>query len=648
QAVVDSLAATTTLTNLELTQLADSYVNVGGAASQAGLSIDDVNAILITLSENGLKGGAAGTSLNAILKNLSTPTDKAADALAELNVELYDNLGASRDMFDILADLEAALSTHTDEQRNRYEAMIFDSVAQKGWNMIVGEGIAEVSGLSRELAAASEKFDGAGQAAGHAATVNDGFQAQLNKTKASLEGVGISVGNIIMPILQKLAEKVQGVIEKFSGLTSGQQSAIVAIGAVVAAIAPALIIFGKMAQGAAAMIKAYQVLAKAKATMAAKQAILTAATKIATVAQMAWNAVMSMNPIALIIIAIIALVAGIVALYKKCDWFRDAVNAIWDAIKNAFFAAFDAIKNFFTEALPDAFKKIINFFKDNWQGLLLLLVNPFAGAFKLLYDNCEGFRNFIDDFVAKIKAFFKNLWDGITGIFNDVGQWFSSRFKEAWDGITKVFTAIGQWFKARWGDVKAAFSDVASWFGGIFQNALEKIQECFGNIVLFFTDLWERIKKLFSMSGVEIGQAVGEAFKSAMNAVINTIEGIVNRFIGMINGVIKIINMIPGVSLGDIGNVSFPRLARGGVLKEGTAMVAEAGPELISMVNGKAVVTPLTGNSVNRLPEDMPGNRGGDYNQTINISSPKPLSPHEVARQTKIQTRNLVLAAAKG
>ena len=55
-----------------------------------------------------------------------------------------------------------------------------------------------------------------------------------------------------------------------------------------------------------------------------------------------------------------------------------------------------------------------------------------------------------------------------------------------------------------------------------------------------------------------------------------------NKFIGMINGVIDVINEIPGVSLGKIGTLSLPRLAKGGVLKEGTAMVAEAGPELLT------------------------------------------------------------------
>ena len=53
---------------------------------------------------------------------------------------------------------------------------------------------------------------------------------------------------------------------------------------------------------------------------------------------------------------------------------------------------FGSIADFFTVTIPNAFKAVVNFIKSNWQGLLLLIVNPFAGAFKLLYDNCGAFR----------------------------------------------------------------------------------------------------------------------------------------------------------------------------------------------------------------------------------------------------------------
>lgn len=209
------------------------------------------------------------------------------------------------------------------------------------------------------------------------------------------------------------------------------------------------------------------------------------------------------------------------------------------------------------------------------------------------------------------------------------------------------FAAIGSWFGARWTEIKTALASVPTWFKTQFDNAWTNIKNAFANVTSFFSDLWEKIKGCFVNVGVAIGSAVGDAFKSAINSCLSTIEGVVNKFIGMINGVIGIINEIPGVSLSKIDTLSLPRLAKGGVLREGTAMVAEAGPELLSMVNGKAVVTPLTGSAVNTAADNLKGNNSG-FHQEINITSPKALSPYEVARQTRIQTRAMVIAMQRG
>ena len=452
-----------------------------------------------------------------------------------------------------------------------------------------------------------------------------------------------------------------------------------------------------------------------------------ATTEGVTIAQKILNTVMAANPIGIVITVVAALVAALVTLFATNEDFRNKVIAVWEAVKEAASKVFGAIADFFTVTIPNAFNGFINFIKSNWQALLLLIVNPFAGAFKLLYDNCGAFREFVDNFVQNIKQFFQNLWNGIVSIFQGVGQWFIDRFTEAYNGVTGVFSAIGQWFGARWQDIKNALATVASWFltmftnaytnvknvfsaigswfgarwqdiknalatvaswfltmftnaytnvknvfsaigswfgarwteiktalsavpswfGTQFQNAWTNIKNAFANVTSFFSGLWEKIKGCFVNVGVKIGSAVGDAFKSAINSCLSTIEGVVNKFIGMINGVIGVINEIPGVSLSKISTLSLPRLAKGGVLKEGTAMVAEAGPELLSMVNGKAVVTPLSGSAKNQAMENAEKGSGG-YVQNVNITSPKALSPYEIARQTRLQTRSMILAVQRG
>ena len=146
---------------------------------------------------------------------------------------------------------------------------------------------------------------------------------------------------------------------------------------------------------------------------------------------------------------------------------------------------------------------------------------------------------------------------------------------------------------------------------------------------------------LFTGAGQKVAEAFSGAFKSAMNAVFGTIEGIVNGFVHAINGVLSVINAIPGVNIGGLSEIHLPRLAKGGVLKSGSAIVAEAGPELLSMVNGKAVVTPLSDTAKNSSTSRTAAAAG--FTQNNYYTSPKALTPSEAARQTRIATRNMIL-----
>ena len=64
---------------------------------------------------------------------------------------------------------------------------------------------------------------------------------------------------------------------------------------------------------------------------------------------------------------------------------------------------------------------------------------------------------------------------------------------------------------------------------------------------------------------------------------------------------------------------SFSRLAHGGVLQNGAAMVAEAGPELIQMVNGQTIVTPLTPTARNTAMDTVNGKQGGSTTNEIQL-----------------------------
>ena len=155
--------------------------------------------------------------------------------------------------------------------------------------------------------------------------------------------------------------------------------------------------------------------------------------------------------------------------------------------------------------------------------------------------------------------------------------------------------------------------------------------------------MWQKITAIFVDAGQKVADGVMGAFKSACNAVFGTIENIVNGFVDAINSVIGVINEIPGVSIGNLSGVSLPRLAKGGVLSRGQAIVGEAGAELLTMTGGRAIVTPLSDKNRSETLSAAGAKQGGDFIQNISIQSPKELSPYEIARQARNQTQNMVL-----
>lgn len=122
------------------------------------------------------------------------------------------------------------------------------------------------------------------------------------------------------------------------------------------------------------------------------------------------NATMSANPIVFIIAGITALVVGFLYLWNNCESFRNFWIGLWDGLVSFFSTAKDKV--------IDGFNSIVDFVKLNWQGLLLFIVNPFAGAFKLLYDNCDGFRNKVNELKDKVVGTFSGIANTLKNIFH--------------------------------------------------------------------------------------------------------------------------------------------------------------------------------------------------------------------------------------
>jgi len=306
-----------------------------------------------------------------------------------------------------------------------------------------------------------------------------------------------------------------------------------------------------------------------------------------SVAQAALNVVLSANPIGIIVMAIAALIAGIVALATNCEGFREFWINLWEKVKNVAMTIWNAIKGIFESAwnaIKGIWEGVGNFFSGIWNGIKNVFSNV-GGWFKEKFTNAkENAQNVWNG----TKAFFSNTWNGIKNVFSNVGGWFKEKFAKAKENTHNAWNGTKTFFSNTWNGIKNAFGNVSGWFKEKFSGAWQSVKNSFSGWGDFFGGLWTKIKDKFSAIGTNIGNAISGSVKKGINGVLSMIEKVINGGIKLINGAIGLINKIPGVSIGKIKELSLPRLAKGGVLKSETAFIggeypgARTNPEIVT------------------------------------------------------------------
>lgn len=173
---------------------------------------------------------------------------------------------------------------------------------------------------------------------------------------------------------------------------------------------------------------------KNTASMVASKVALvatSAATKAAAAAQWLLNVALSANPIGLIIIAIVALVAGFILLYQKCEWFRDGVNAVFGFIVTAAKLWWSVFSTFWSTVggwLIALFTKWWEIFTTIWGAIF----NGIAAYVGFIINTFRSIVSFVTSMPGKIAAAASGMWDGIKNSFRSAINWIIYK----WNGIS--------------------------------------------------------------------------------------------------------------------------------------------------------------------------------------------------------------------
>lgn len=335
----------------------------------------------------------------------------------------------------------------------------------------------------------------------------------------------------------------------------------------------------------------------------------------------------------LVIAGIVTAVTNFVSMLKDgFSWIKEMLMIVGIALVavGAIILGAPALITAVIAGIVAAIATLVVLIKQHWEEIKEFfsklgqnICDTFSNIGQWIGDKFNEAKGAVMNAFQNIGQWFVDRKNDICNAFSDIGNWFMDKFNNAKDGVQNAFQNIGNWFRDRKNDITNTFSNIGSWFSGKFQDAYNGVTKVFSKIGTFFKNIWNDIKNTFTNLGTSIGNAISGAVKTGINGVISLIEKTINTAIRLINGGIKLINLIPGVSVGTINTLNLPRLAKGNVAYDETLAIFG---EYSGASNNPEITTPQ--NIMRDTFEDVLSNYGGNSNNrpiylTVNVGNKK-------------------------
>lgn len=463
--------------NTNVEQMGEAMNYLAPTAKSLGWSLEESSAVIMELANNGLKGSMATQAFGSSLVRLAAPTPKASKLIKKLGLEFFDAQGNMKSMPEVLKELEVGLKGMSDEQKAAAMDVLVGKNAYKQWQILLDAGSDSLANMTDNLRNAD------GTAADMAETMLDNLGGSIILLKSALEGMAISIGEVLIPYIQKAVEFINKLVDWFNGLSDTTKQIIVIITALAAAFAliagPLLLLIGFIPQ----IISGFQ-------------AVATVFTFLT-------------GPIGLTVAAIGLLVAAFVIAYNKVEWFRDMVDAAWAWIKDAFFTAISWIKD---NVVVPIMTEVANF------------INEILGKIREFWDKYgDAILNLAKNYFQAVWIFIKGVMGWIKGIFEIVWPIIYGMVKIAWEYI-KLYVRNG--IDIVMGIINTVMALIQGDWEGAWNSVKATVEKIWSNIKSFFesVDLVQTGKDIIKglIKGISsMGSAVWEATKGIGSKIKN-------------------------------------------------------------------------------------------------------------------------------
>ena len=657
----DVFAAACNNSALDVNQLSSAMSVAAPIFEANGSSVEDAAKAMGIMANAGIDASVAANALKTGIARLADPAKSGAAAMERLGINAYDSEGKLKDITVLQGELSQAFSTLSGEEQSAAAAAIFGKNQMAPWLALIQSSTDSVGKLSDSI----DNCNGVTNKM--ASDMMSGFGGSLEKLKSSIDVLATSFGQSLAPYVKKVADVLQNVTDKFNSLSDKQRDMVTRIALVVAAIGPALLVFGKMTTGIGGVVRTIGRLGQAIQKAGSLMALLS-------------------SPGAIVVGVLAAIAVAAVLIYKNWDKIAPVVKKVGKFFQNTAQSMGLSSENIKKrlEPVKDASQKLlvkIQQFGKTVQPVLEKVGKIAAKVFGVMFATALGrLMGTFNSIVKSITEYVSNITLALGGVIDFLTGVFTGDWDKALNGIKNIFkgvfgsliTLAKAPIDAIFGAISGAMSGIASLGDGVpgwIQNVVASIQNLWGIVSPVLSSLGDLAARVFSgiittaidvcVTGFRVfGQSVGtviDGVKTALNGVItfvtgvftgnwrqawngvksifsgvwtslisiakgplNTITSMVNRVISSLNS-IKIPDWVPGVGGKGISIPKIPALASGTQdWQGGIVQVSEKGGEIIDLPKGSRVYP--HDKTVEMAYND--GVRNGNKNINININIP--------------------------
>lgn len=536
--IANKLVRTQNLGKTTVDELAGSMGKIIPTASAMGVNIDNLTSGYVSLTKQGIATAEATTYMNGMLNELG-------DSGTKLGGIIKDKTGMSfqecMDSGMSLADVLQITKDYADENGIAYNELWGSMEAGKAGLAILNGGVDEFNGTVKTM---QSNVDDVGSALEKLETPSAKVRKSLNRVKNS----GIELGQAVITALTPALDKVVGVVEKvttwFNNLDDKTKTVIAGVLAFITALAPVLMIGGKIIGGVGRIIP---IITRLHASIGGLSGIIGALT----------------SPVGLIVIAIGALIAVFVALYKHNENFRNLVNTAWEQIKSKIGTVVEAIREL-VEAVVNRIQTVIQTFVSVgtalWNKYGSDVIKILTTAFNLIQTIVSVALDVIAGIIKVVTAVIKGDWKGA---WNAIKKLAST----AWNGIksivkaginfvkslvSTVMKAVSSLWSSQWNRIKSSASSIWNGIKSVVRSAINAVRSTISsvmntvktnitnvlnNIKTTFSNTWNNIKTKVSNVISGIKSTISSGLNSAKSTVSSVLTGISSKFTSVFNKV---------------------------------------------------------------------------------------------------------------